>query len=603
MNRLLLLIALSLIVFLTNAQQNQNDLSRADTVDYSEVINKFLNENIQKNIDDSIFSESFTYLDKFLNSDTTQKNFSIVQELVSTNKLIIEILKLYQFRHKVDSLNNIRYKVLSDYWELEQLKEVARKNDSIDSLRYEVLNDSVNIEMQVNIYDSSSIIADDTTSLNLSDSIFFEELEKVTYQDTLNLDSILHVLNPYNDTLLRAIDEAILSFREDNMVNWIKDIRNDTINLYLVDIEGDSLLVQLYDNSPYLIRFGLTDYWGTRIPAVIRDVERRSFRILIDDAPEVFYQTDEKAKSAISSINEKISSPDTLSIKPLPVVIVKPRWMFGGDFKLDLSQVGMYQWAQGGDPFVSFLGGLNLFANYKEGRRGWENRALLRYGVIRQGRLDNDPSAHIRSNEDRMELSSRYGYNAFGQFYLSIEADSKTQIGPTYDWDGDTRGDLKTNFMSPAFLAFSLGLDYKPDKKTTLFLAPITIKSTIVLDPSSEIKKRYSVDTTKNSREEFGARFKGTHSLKIWDDIEIKNTLELFSNYLDNPQNIDINWEFTTVFPVNDFIKATLSFNLIYDDDTEVPKYTVNNAGESVKYNGKGLQVKEMLTLGFYMKF
>ena len=111
------------------------------------------------------------------------------------------------------------------------------------------------------------------------------------------------------------------------------------------------------------------------------------------------------------------------------------------------------------------------------------------------------------------------------------------------------------------------------------------------------------VDTTKNSREEFGARFKGIYKIKIWDDIEINNSLELFSNYVESPQNIDVNWEFTTVFPVNDFIKATLSVHIIYDDDTEVPKYRVNDAGENEKYNGKGIQVREMLTLGFYMKF
>ena len=627
MYRFLIFIIFFIGISHINAQQTESNLLTTDSIDYQNILNKFLKKNPPLDHPDSAFSESFMYLNQLLNSTTTKYNFNEFRGLVSSNKPVIEILKLYEFRHKVDSLNKLRYKVLSDYWELEQLKKVAREIDSLNNVRFKLMEDywekeqydtssdsSLFIKVDssfvstidtnsISITDSAKIANTNSTNLSSADSVFFKELEKVTYQDTLNLDSILQILNPYDDTLLLAIDKAILGFQNNSMVQWIKEIRNDTINLYLVNIDGDSLLVQLYENSPFLIRFGLTDYWGTKIPAVIRDVEKRSFKILVDDAPEVTYQTEEKAKRAINEINKNISSPDTLSIKTIPFYAIKPIWIFGGDVRLDMSQVGTHQWAQGGDPFVSFAGGIELFANYKKGRIGWDNRTLVRYGVIRQGRLKYDPHAQIRPNEDRLELSSKYGYNIVDHYFITFDADSKTQVGPAYNWDGDTKGNLKIDFMSPAFISLSLGIDYKPDKKTTLLLAPITLKSTIVLDPSAEIKTRYNIDTTKNSREEFGARFKGIYTIKFWGDIEIKNSLELFSNYKVKPQNIDVNWDFTFVFPVNDFIKATLGVNVIYDDDTEVPKYRIDETGESVEYNGKGIQLKEMLTLGFFMQF
>jgi hypothetical protein len=565
-----------LLLTVTIIGQNNTYLSDSDSVSASKIIDKYLNENKSTTIDDSIFRESYTYLNYCLNSDSVQSSYYIIKNMVETNQLIKNTLELYQFRNKVDSLNKVRYKVLSNYWEQQQ----------------SITNNAKMV----------NVVFADSFNIGIEDSTYIANVDTIVC-DTLNLDSILQVLNPYNDTLLWAIDNTIDNIQSNDLLSWIKDIRNDTIDIYLVNVNGDSLLVRLYEDSPYLIKFGLTDYWGTNIPAVIRDIKKRSFKILIDDTPEIFYQTEEKAQEAIESINKNISSPDTLSIKKIPVKIIKPKWLLGGAVRLDLSQLGTYQWAQGGDPYVSFLGEVKLFANYKHNKIGWDSRGLFRYGVIRQGRLENDPNTHIRPNEDKMEISSKYGYNVFKSYYITQDIDLKTQMGPSYDWSDDVRGDLETDFMSPAFLTFSLGVDYKPNNETSLLLAPITVKSTIVLNEMAKIKEKYNVDTTKNSREEFGARFMGRYKFNIWDNVQISNRLELFSNYLLNPQNIDINWEFSTMFPINDFIKATLLINFIYDDDTNVPKFRTEDNGDIVKYEGKGGQLKEIMTIGFFMEF
>jgi hypothetical protein len=57
------------------------------------------------------------------------------------------------------------------------------------------------------------------------------------------------------------------------------------------------------------------------------------------------------------------------------------------------------------------------------------------------------------------------------------------------------------------------------------------------------------------------------------------------------------------MFPINDFIKATLLINFIYDDDTNVPKFRTEDNGDIVKYEGKGGQLKEIMTIGFFMEF
>jgi hypothetical protein len=53
-------------------------------------------------------------------------------------------------------------------------------------------------------------------------------------------------------------------------------------------------------------------------------------------------------------------------------------------------------------------------------------------------------------------------------------------------------------------------------------------------------------------------------------NIEMKSKLELFSNYLNNPQNIDVNAELLLIFRVNSLFTASAQWNLIYDDDINI---------------------------------
>jgi len=248
------------------------------------------------------------------------------------------------------------------------------------------------------------------------------------------------------------------------------------------------------------------------------------------------------------------------------------------------------------------LAGLELIANYSRDNRSWDNKARFRYGRIRQGRYGVD-SLKFRSLEDKIELSTKYGYRAFGAYYISFSGNFKSQFGKIYDWEGDTKKEKISDFMSPGYLNFSLGLDYKPDENTTLFLSPIASKTTFVLDEMKSIKSKYGVDTTMNFRNELGARFKAAHKMKIWGDIEMVNELELFSNYLEKPQNIDLDWELKMFFPVNRFIRATIQVNYIYDDDTKVPRYKKEKGIEVKDEESPGGQFREMLTIGMRAKF
>ena len=77
-------------------------------------------------------------------------------------------------------------------------------------------------------------------------------------------------------------------------------------------------------------------------------------------------------------------------------------------------------------------------------------------------------------------------------------------------------------------------------------------------------------------------------------NIDLKSKLELFSNYLHNPQNIDVNIEAIFNFKVNSWFSASLNWMLIYDDDITI--HSVNGS------SGPRTQFKSVLGLGISYK-
>ena len=167
--------------------------------------------------------------------------------------------------------------------------------------------------------------------------------------------------------------------------------------------------------------------------------------------------------------------------------------------------------------------------------------------------------------------------------------------------------------MAPGYLVLALGLDYKPNNNFSLFIAPITGKFTFVNDDSlarngaygvqKEIRDPYNGGAITQHylthREEFGAYLKLQYQTKMISNVTFQTMLELFSNYLNHPENIDVNWTTLTTLKVNKFISATLTTQLIYDDDIIL----LRNAGDKKGTMGPDVQFKQVLGVGLNYKF
>ena len=296
---------------------------------------------------------------------------------------------------------------------------------------------------------------------------------------------------------------------------------------------------------------------------------------------------------------------DTLKVK---TEAPPKHWKRGGSFGFNFTQSTYNNWAAGGENSISGQALLNLHANYKKDSTYWDNSADLAFGMLQQGK------GYLRKTDDKIDLTSKYSKYAFGGvWYYSALLGFKTQFLQGYTYQDDTARTLISDFMAPGYTIFAIGLDYRPNKHFSLFLAPITGKTTFVLNQSLADQGAFGVEPAEydtagnklkdgqNVRYEFGGYVRAQYEQEILTNVTLKARLELFTNYLDHPENVDVNAETLITMKVNKYITASLNSQVIYDNDIMV---NVDNNHDGV-YDGKGprLQFRQILGVGFGVKF
>jgi hypothetical protein len=264
-------------------------------------------------------------------------------------------------------------------------------------------------------------------------------------------------------------------------------------------------------------------------------------------------------------------------------------WKVNGKTSLNFSQVSLTNWAEGGSGSVSgaFLFGIN--ANNKKDKHFWDNSFSLEYGMTK----NNSESA--RKSIDQLYLSSKYGYEIGNHWFLSVLLDYRSQMAKGYNYPNDRN--YISKFMAPGYMNFALGFDYKPNDNFSLMLSPASTKFTFVMDDSLSTAGSFGVEPGDKFRAEFGAYLKFGYTKKsLVKNVDFQTRLDLFSNYLKNPQNIDVNWDLKFDMKINDFLSATFGTTLKYDDDI---KYIDESGGK----HGARTQLKQFLGVGLSYKF
>ncbi|MFT5336732.1 MAG: hypothetical protein ACJAY8_000193 [Sphingobacteriales bacterium] len=268
-------------------------------------------------------------------------------------------------------------------------------------------------------------------------------------------------------------------------------------------------------------------------------------------------------------------------------------WSTKVNTQLNFSQSSFQNWAGGGENAVSATGIFSLLNAYKGPKKSVENAINLAYGMIKQ------ESRNFQKTDDRIEISSKYSQKAFRKFDYSSLLSLRTQFAQGFANAEDTV--RISNFMAPGYLIASLGLDYKPKEYFSIMISPLTGKFTFVIDKVLSDAGAFGVEPGHEFRAELGGFLRMNFQKEVMKNINFGTKLEIFSNYLEKPENLDINWETLLAMRVNKHIITSVSTQLIYDDDVDVE---LDRNGDEIP-DGKGprVQFKEVLSIGIAYTF
>ena len=233
-------------------------------------------------------------------------------------------------------------------------------------------------------------------------------------------------------------------------------------------------------------------------------------------------------------------------------------WVKKGTFTLLANQANFNNWLAGGQSSISGNFGLNYDFNYKSDAWNWDNKVIAGYGLTKL------KDQKLQKTDDRFVFNSLAGKKASGEWYYSLFFNFQTQFDSGFDL---ASGNKTSHFFSPAYFQFGPGMLWKKSDNLKVNIAPATSKL-IVVDPDfTVIGPSFGVQQGKSSRYEFGAAINAYYKFILVENVTLENILNLYSNYLEDPQNVDLDYTLNIVMKINKSLSSNIAFQTIYDDN------------------------------------
>ncbi|MDO8550989.1 MAG: DUF3078 domain-containing protein [Ignavibacteria bacterium] len=223
---------------------------------------------------------------------------------------------------------------------------------------------------------------------------------------------------------------------------------------------------------------------------------------------------------------------------------------------LNLSQISLSNWTQGGEDAISWTFLSNGSLSYRTELWHFKNDLKLAYGRTKLG------SANFRTTDNELYLESvisrDIGWVVDSYFSNTV----RTALAAGFNYDTNPPTEI-ANFFDPGYLTQSLGFIYDktPGFSTRLGFAVqevITNEFTFYSDDTSttEIEK-IKVET--------GIESVTTAEYTVMENILLKSKLRLFSRF-ESFDVWDVRWDNTIAAQVNEYVNVSFVFLLIYEE-------------------------------------
>ena len=251
-------------------------------------------------------------------------------------------------------------------------------------------------------------------------------------------------------------------------------------------------------------------------------------------------------------------------------------WKVTGVFTFLFNQSSFTNWTSGGDNTIAGTFLINYDFNYKKGSWNWDNRLITSYG------LSNIKGQGNRKTGDRFEYNSLLGKKSNNYWFFSFFMNFKTQYSRGFDYKPTPKVAI-SDFMAPAYLTFGPGMLWKKSDKMTVNIAPATSRFTFVSD---EFSGKYGVDPGENTKVGLGFNLSGYFKFLLIENVSMENIIAMYSDYLNDPGNIDIDYQMNYLINVNKYMTMRVNIHMLIDD----------NASSKI-------QIKEIFGLGVTYTF
>ena len=287
--------------------------------------------------------------------------------------------------------------------------------------------------------------------------------------------------------------------------------------------------------------------------------------------------------------------PDTIS-----------SWKSKNKVGFDISQISFVNWNAGGNNSISGLIKGDFKRNYSVEKMNWNNELIIRYGINKQ------EGQELRKTDDQFQINSTVSFrnDSISKWFYAGKLNFNTQFYNGYAYP-NTDLSISSPF-APAYLFIGIGAEYiNKEKQLKFYLSPTTQKTTFVLNQRLANEGAFGVEKAiydennnlvtlgKKTRTEIGILVTSEWEKEIYKNMVLDHRISLYTDYINKFGNIDVNWQVQVEMTINEYVKASIGTQVIYDDDIKTKE---EQDGIQVT-KGPKIQLKQIMGIGIVYEF
>ncbi|QAR30039.1 DUF3078 domain-containing protein [Ornithobacterium rhinotracheale] len=250
------------------------------------------------------------------------------------------------------------------------------------------------------------------------------------------------------------------------------------------------------------------------------------------------------------------------------------RWKRTGSLQFNFGQHHYENWVGGNLGKLEIFGKLSQRLKYQNPKVVWESSLDVLYGV------NKNYGQGVRKTSDQIIFNSIFGKKVSEQFSYSYFLNLQTQLTNSYNYGKEDYEFYRVSgFLAPLYINSGPGVMWRKSDNFVLNLAPASLKATYVNGAVYEYRRNINDFVSNQNYNIFGVEAGKEVDLRLGlyasmylkysplKNVNVENRLSLYSDYLDDPANVDMDYRMDVNFKINKLLTTNLMLQAMYDDN------------------------------------